>query len=287
MTTHAQNLYPDADGVLVPHPLGLVEQDNDAYHSGLGISKSHLDTIAGASPRHYWHKYLNPDRERDAPTPAMVLGTAIHSAILEPDLFTSEYVADPGINRRTNAGKAEYEAFVAENAGKTVLDDDQMQACLAVRDAVHMHPVAGGLLTGGRAEQSFYAIDPETGELVKCRVDYLAGDLIVDVKSTEDASPTGFAKSCANFRYPHQVAWYRDVLDSAFGEHPQHWVFLAVEKKPPYAVGIYFPHSEDVRRAREACRRDLMRIIECKRSGQFPDYGIEALPLEMPGWWKP
>lgn len=283
---NAQALYPDADGVLHPHPLGLVECTNDAYHSGPGISKSHLDKIASASPRHYWHHYLNPDRVREEPTPAMVLGSAIHSAILEPDLFPLEYVADPGINRRTNAGKAEYEAFVAENAGKTVLNDEQMQTCLAVRDAVHLHPVAAGLLQGGAAEQSFYAIDPETGELIKCRTDYLAGDMIVDVKSTEDASPDGFGKSAANFRYPMQVAWYHDVMDAAFGEHPPHWVFLAVEKKPPYAVGLYFTEPDVVQRARLACRRDLMRIVQGKRTGQWPDYGAEALPLNLPAWWK-
>ena len=284
---NAQALYPDADGVLHPHPLGLVECTNDQYHSGPGVSKSHLDTIAGASPRHYWHKYINPDRVREEPTPAMVLGSAIHSAILEPDLFPLEYVADPGINRRTNAGKAEYEAFVAENAGKIVLNDEQMQTCLAVRDAVHLHPVAAGLLQGGDAEQSFYAIDPETGELIKCRTDYLAGDLIVDVKSTEDASPDGFGKSAANFRYPMQVAWYRHVMNAAFGEHPQHWVFLAVEKKPPYAIGLYFAEPDMVQRALLACRRDLMRIVNCKRTGQWPDYGAEALPLNLPAWWRP
>lgn len=287
MTSQPQYLHPDADGVLAPHPLGLVPCTNEEYHSGPGISKSHLDKIAGGSPRHYWHHYLNPDRERSEPTPAMVLGSAIHSIILEPDLFTSEYVANPGIDKRTKDGKAEWAAFQAEHKGKTILSDEDFQTCLAVRDAVHLHPVAAGLLTGGEAEQSFYAIDPEHGELVKCRTDYLSGDLIVDVKSTADASPDGFARSCANFRYPHQVAWYRDVMDAAFGEPPAHWVFMAVETKPPYAIGLYFAQPEDIARARLACRRDLQRIVDHKRSGQWPDYGAEALPLALPKWWQP
>lgn len=289
MNDQPQFLYPDADGVLQPHPLGLVECSNEQYHSGPGISKSHLDCIAGKSPRHYWHRYLNPDREPEEPTPAKILGTAIHSIILEPDLFESGYVPNPGIERRSNAGKAEYAAFLAEHRGKVILSDEDYQKCLAIRDAVHLHPVVSGLLTGGKAEQSFYAIDKETGELTKCRTDYLhdSGNMIVDVKSTEDASLAGFAKSAANYRYPHQVAWYWDVLDSAFGEHPQHWVFLAVEKEPPYALGIQFAQHDDVARARQACRRDLMRIVQHKRAGAWPDYAIEALPLTMPTWWRP
>lgn len=284
----AQQLYADEDGVLQPHPVGLVACTNDEYHSGPGISKSHLDTIAGASPKHYFWKYLHPDRERQEPTPAMIMGTAVHTAVLEPDLFPSEVIESPEFDRRSKVGRAEYEAFQLEHKGRIVLAPEDYATCLAIRDAVHMHPVAGGLLQGGKAEQSFYAIDRETGELIKCRTDYLrdSGAMIVDLKTTDDASPAGFGKSAANFRYPIQTAWYNGVLDAAFGEHPQDWVFLAVEKKPPYAVGIYFMEPDIVARAEIAARRDFMKIVECKRSGEWPDYGIEPQPLVLPGWSK-
>lgn len=269
--------------------LGLVIETNDEYHSHTeSISKSHLDTIAGASPKHYFWKYLHPDRERQEPTPAMIMGTAVHTAVLEPDLFPSEVIESPEFDRRSKVGRAEYEAFQLEHKGRIVLAPEDYATCLAIRDAVHLHPVAGGLLQGGKAEQSFYAIDRETGELIKCRTDYLhdSGAMIVDLKTTEDASPAGFGKSAANFRYPIQTAWYNGVLDAAFGEHPQDWVFLAVEKKPPYAVGIYFMEPDIVARAEIAARRDFMKIVECKRSGEWPDYGIEPQPLALPGWSK-
>lgn len=285
----SQILIADEDGVLTPHPLGLVDCTNEIYHSGPGVSKSHLDAIADKSPLHYWEKYINPDRERAEPTPAMIMGSAVHSAVLEPDLFPSEYVMAPqGINKRTNAGKEEYAAFERANAKKTVLDVEDYATCLAIRDAVYRHPVAGGLLTGGKAEQSFYGIDKETGELMKCRTDYMhdSGAMIVDLKTTDDASPTGFGKSAANFRYPIQTAWYNGVLDAAFGEHPQDWVFLAVEKAPPYAVGIYFMEPDQVARANIAARRDFLRIVEHKRSGHWPDYGHQPLPLALPAWSK-
>ena len=287
--TQPQFLTADEDGVLTPHPLGLVECSNDQYHSGPGISKSHLDKVAGKSLKHYWHAYINPERERSEPTPAMAMGTAIHAAILEPDTFASTIAVNPGIDRRSNAGKAEYAAFLAESKGKTIITDEQALACYSVRDAVHQHPLASGLLTGGKAEQSFYGIDAETGELIKCRTDYLPdnGSMIVDVKSTDDASPAGFGKSAANFRYPVQVAWYQRVMDAAFGEHPPHWVFLAFEKEPPYAIGVYFADPSDTARAALAAQRDFMRIVQAKRANVWPDYGTEALPLTLPTWWKP
>jgi exodeoxyribonuclease VIII len=282
-------LYPDEDGVLQPHPIGLVDETNDAYHSGPGISKSHLDVIASSSPLHYWHKYLNPEREREEPTRAMIIGSAIHSAILEPDLFPSEYVASPGFDRRSTKGRENAEAFAAEHKGKVVLEPEDFSMCLTIRDRVHNHPVAGGLLVGGRSEQSFYAIDSETGELIKCRTDYLhdSGHLIVDIKSTEDASPDGFGRSCVKFRYPVQTAWYQHVLRSAYGECPQHWAFVAVEKEPPFAVGVYFPTPEQIDFAAHAARRDFLRIVEHRRAGVWPDFTpVEPLPLSLPNWVK-
>lgn len=288
--TATEPLFADADGVLSPHPTGLLEMTNDEYHAGPGISKSHLDAIHSGSPLHYWYKYLNPERVPQEPTAAMVFGTAVHTAILEPDLLSTEIIKSPEFDRRSKAGKAEYEAFQTEHAGKIVLSPDDFDACLAIRDAAHHHPVAGGLLQGGKAEQSFFAIDPATGELIKCRTDYIhdSGAMIVDVKTTEDASPGGFGRSSANFRYPVQTAWYNRVLDTLYGEHPATWVFLAVEKKPPYAIGLYYieasANGDLLERADIAAQRDLQRIVDHKRSGQWPDFAIEPMPLELPGW---
>jgi len=303
MNPTPQFLVADEDGVLTPHPLGLVNFSNDEYHRGPGVSKSHLDAIANVSPLHYWQKYINPERVRAEPTPAMIMGSAVHSAVLEPDLFPTEYMTVPddapkrATKAQVNAKKPSPDAmasiewwtdFEKANAGKIILEAEDFATCLAIRDSVHRHPVAAGLLTGGQAEQSFYAIDPETGELIKCRTDYMhdSGAMIVDLKTTDDASPNGFGKSAANFRYPVQVSWYNGVLDAAFGDHPKDWVFLAVEKSPPYAVGIYFMERDLLARAQLAARRDFLRIVDAKRSNNWPDYGYEPTPLALPGWAK-
>ena len=54
------------------------------------------------------------------PSASMVLGTAVHSMLLEPD--KDSIAVAPAINRRTNAGKEKWEEFSidAETKGKTV-----------------------------------------------------------------------------------------------------------------------------------------------------------------------
>jgi len=269
---------------------GLVEMTNEEYHAAAGVSKSHLDAIAGKSPRHYWHAYLNPNRDpAERETPALKVGQAIHSAILEPHDFETRYAFAPECDRRTKLGKEVYAAFLAESAGRAVLDADGYQTCLRIRDAVHAHPVASGLLTGGAAEQSFFATDPETGALIKCRTDYLldgVGGMLIDVKSAADASPLAFSRSASEYRYDLQPAWYFDVLDAAFGAHPTQFVWLVFEKTPPYAIGVYYARDEDIARARITARRDFHKILYHKSTNQWPDYGAEILPLELPPWTK-
>lgn len=268
--------------------LGLVQMTNDEYHSARGYSSSHIKTVIDQSLLHFWHEYENPDREPEEPKDDFDVGTAIHTAVLEPDLLESTIVKAPPFNLRTKEGKTLRAEFAEEHKGKVILVPDQYDAVLKVRDRVQFHPVASGLLTGGRSEQSFFTIDPETGELIKCRPDYLqaSGFAMIDVKSTKDASPRAFAKDCANYHYDISVPWYFDVLKELYGETPQHFIFLAVEKEPPYAIGLYFQQPEDIQRARIAARYHFMRIVEAKRTNHWPDYGHDVQPLIMPVWAK-
>jgi len=257
---------------------------NDDYHSGPGISKSHLDEIC-VSPLHYWARYIDPDRQPERKTPALILGDAIDKAILEPDLVAQHFAVMPEVDGRTKEGKEVKALFMHENAGKTFLSPEEHKLIIACRDAVHRHPVAGGLLRGGQAQAAFYAIDPDTGELIKCKTDMLHNSgMVVDLKTTEDASPDAFAGSLRKYRYFVQEPWYRDTIKLAVGEAPQRFVFVAVEKKWPHAIGVYFVPEEDVGRGRAVARRDLLRIHQHKQSNTWPDYGMTPVALPLPDW---
>ena len=180
--------------------------------------------------------------------------------------------------------KAEWEKV---NEHRTILNPEQWKTIHAMRDALMAHPAANALLTGipGKAEKSVYWIDATTGVLCRCRPDWWRDDnLIVDLKTTEDASPEGFARSIAKFRYDVQDAFYTDGVQQATGKRPKAFVFIAVEKKPPYGVGVYVLDAETKDLGRAQYQHDLRVYAECVRTGEWPGYGDKIQTINLPAW---
>lgn len=259
--------------------------DNDVYHAGSGVSKSHLSIIQ-KSAKKYFAKYLDPDRVPEEKTEALIMGGAIDAAILEPDTFTGLFVVRPeGIDGRTKDGKIELANFRASIGRRTELTAAQYKTCMGVRDAVHKDQRARGLIARGMKQSAFYAIDHETGELIKCKPDNLLPDGgVLDLKSAVDASPDGFGRAVVKYGYDMQAFWYPDVIEQTVGEPPPYFVFLAVEKEPPYDMGIYFADEDTMTRGRILARRALLKIVERKRLQEWPSYTTDPQPVKLPPW---
>ena len=264
--------------------------ENAEYHRHTAVSKSHLDLVA-RSPLHYWARYVDPNRVEPEPTPAMLMGTAVHTHVLELDAWDSRYVAAPeSIDRRTKAGKEAWAAFEAEAAGRTVISRADADLVMAIGRAVHGHPAAAALLSWkGQAETTHMWIDQATGLECKCRPDWLLNDgsIVVDLKTTEDASPAGFRKSIASWRYHVQAAWYLHGLEQATGKCPDQFIFICVEKKPPHAVAVYAADAEMVAAGAEAAARDLDVLATCKQANAWPSYSEQIEVISLPGWMRP
>lgn len=255
---------------------------NAEYHAHPAVSKSGLDLVH-RSPLHFWNRYLNPDREPEAPTEAMVLGSALHTAVLEPHLFDDEYAVAPHCDRRTKEGKMIWADFEQEAAGKTLLRAEDACRIEAMAGAVRSHKAASFLLTmPGKAEQSYFWTDESTGEKCKCRPDWHSADgrIIVDVKTTEDASPGKFLRSSVlGWRYHVQAAFYMQGLPSA-----EVFLFACVEKKPPYAVAVYSLPAKLIERGLDEAMADLRQIAACREANRWPSYTEEVHELALPKW---
>jgi len=261
--------------------------NNAEYHAHPAISKSKLDSIA-RSPLHYWHRYINPDAQPPEPTPAMEFGTAVHSIILEPDLFNTEYTLAPSINRTTKAGK---EAWAEASAsGKKLLGSDTLESLLAIRESVYLHPIAKKALEApGVAESSIFAVDPHTGFELKCRPDYLTdSNWIVDVKTTADASLAEFQRSVAKYRYHVQSAHYKKVVELHKKTPIQGFIFIVVEKTAPYAVQVFEASSSLMRIGEQEATRNLNdlahALVQYPPDKPWPSYANSLVELNPPAW---
>jgi hypothetical protein len=264
--------------------------NNTDYHAHAAISKSHLDQVA-KSPLHYWARYLDPNRVVPEPTLAMAIGSAVHTHVLELDQWDARYVSAPdGIDRRTKAGKAEWEAFTTAATGRTVLPKADADLVMRMAHSVFSHPAAAMLLAlPGKAETTHMWTDAATGLQCKCRPDWLTDDgrLLVDLKTTEDASARGFAKSIAQWRYHVQASWYLDGIEQATGTRPEQFLFLCVEKKAPYAVAVYAADAEMIAAGAQTAARDLDVLATCKAAGAWPGYSDQIEPISLPPWMRP
>lgn len=247
---------------------------NDAYHSGPGISKSGLDLIA-RSPAHYAY------RTASEPTRAMVIGSATHAAILEPEEFDKQYMLLRDVtDRRSSVYKQAAEQFGADN----VLTGTEADSVIGMRESVRLNSSAVELLdASGHVEIAAFATDPVTGVLVKCKFDKLLSDLrSVDLKTTQDLRD--FAKSVANYRYHVQQAYYSDVFAWATGLQLESFDFLAVEKDAPNASRIFRLDTPSVDYGRKLYRQALDLYAEClhRNDWPMPDGGLEYITL--PNW---
>lgn len=250
------------------------------YHAMTNrVSKSHLDRIA-RSPLHYRHYMSTPS----VSTPAMMLGTALHCAVLEPNLYVEQYAVEPEFgDLRTKAAKEAREEWRAVHGHKIAIAADRAALIAGMRDALFADKDARLLLSGGAAEQTvLFDLD---GTPCKARLDYYLPKFgaIIDLKSTLDASPHAFARSCASFRYHVQQAFYSQGAELA-GLNVESFAFVAVESEPPHAVGVYELDLDAVMAGKALYERDLRTLNRCRASGEWPAYATGIKTISLAPW---
>lgn len=226
--------------------------------------------------------YLDGTYRREE-TPSMRLGTLVHTLVLEPDTFGSRYAVAPECDRRTKAGKEEFERFTAEAAGREIIPREMHEQAAAMAAAIRSHNMARALLVAGDAEVSVFA---DLNEMAcKSRIDFVReGGILVDLKTTADASPEAFARSCANFGYHRQAAMYRDIARTAGIAH-EDFVFVCVEQKPPYLVACYQLNAEAEEQGRREYRHALDIWRRCVETGEYPGIANELITsISLPRW---
>jgi hypothetical protein len=271
-------------GESMPPAAWLEGIDNDTHHKLVGWSCSKLKDMA-RSPAHYYSRHVLKQKQAD--TPAFAFGRIAHAALLEPTRFLKSYKVQPDFGAMQSSKNREArDAWLKDMPpGSIVLTSDQADQIKGMIDSILSHPVGEELLKDGVTERTGYCTDEATGEILRIRPDLLRRDgIMVDVKTTEDASFKGFQRSVFNFGYDMQAGMYLDVGTRIEGKPLHTFAFLAIEKAPPYAVAVYVAGQDVLERGRARYRKALARGIQCRTQGRWPSYQEEAQTITLPAW---
>jgi len=281
---------------------------NDEYHGSFGYGSTTIKILAEKTKAHMDYEMAHPQPMTDA----LLKGQLLHTMVLEPHKIEEEFAILPDVNRRTKDGKARILAFEEGNKGKLFVTKEQHNTALYMARSIKEHPVMGSWFDGsmhGLAEQSIYywyksedwdeKNDYKT--MFKVRPDYVleGHSAIFDLKSTRDASFTGFMKQAKQLKYHMSAAMYlhgcsqnQDFLDRVGTLAFDRFVWVVVENEPPYCATYYEIGPEDLAEGREIYHRLVRKLDRYNRSdwkgyGEQDENGFitpDGRVSEMPRW---
>lgn len=256
---------------------GVYNISNKEYHEAGGISRSKL-ILLDKSPHHFWYEVFSGLAETKKATPAMILGSAFHTLLLEPSLFSKEYAVSYKIDRRTTKGKEEYKIFMAENEGKIFLSEDEFNKVNKMVCLVKEHEVVTTLLDEAQFEQSIFWTDKETGIQFKTRPDIWSSKVIVDLKTSWDTNNYSFMRSALKYGYYLQAGMAFEAC-KAIGKPFEMFVVLAVEKEEPYAPSVFMMTDEALQFGIDQFHSYKRKLKECLDNDKWPAYSVQELGI--------
>jgi hypothetical protein len=256
---------------------GLYRIPEEKYHATEAFSKSGASKLL-RSPAHFRIKTIE--------TPAMVIGTAFHRAVLERDRFKALYACKPeGMSFATKDGKA----WKADNEDKIILSYADYTNVLAMSDAVWNNPDAAFLLGKGEAEVSGFFHDPLFPDVpCKMRIDFLNTEtgFVIDLKKCTDAREHAFKRDAYKFGYHIQAFLYSLGMSLITGADRFSFYFIAVESDPPHGVMVYRASPAMINEGMADAYLAMEMYRDCMAANSWPGYPEGIVDLDVPEWVK-
>lgn len=261
---------------------GFHDLDFETYCQ-LDAANSHsLMDLRNRSP-----KFMQWKRKQPRKSAAMAFGSLVHWLVLEPGLIEQRVKLKRRVDGRTKEGKAYLADFEASLTPKDIpVDEETYTTVCYVRDELLKHPYTSKIIGKGRKEQVGCFVHNETQVFCKTRLDlhFPEAGWVIDVKTTNDASPYAFQKQIVNMDYDLQAAFYCKAFEYIYKKRPEGYIFLCVENTEPHDIAIYVPEQTVIDHGTYKYTQALMSYAECLKTGVWPGYSTKAVPLELPGW---
>ncbi|MEL0015296.1 MAG: PD-(D/E)XK nuclease-like domain-containing protein [Rhodospirillales bacterium] len=245
------------------------------------ISSSDVKTVYGKSLLHWVGQEYKE-------SPTLEMGKAVHSLILE---YEKQAVVRGPSDRRGNKWKEAKQQ--AEKEGKIILTERDYDTALEIAESALFNSEFLRSRVSAKnfiSEASIFTTCKKTGMLIKCRPDGLLvpqddkgkGE-ILDIKTTQDASPEGFQRELRKYNYDLQIAFYLHTMRCASLPCSEMYL-VAIEKTPPYAVGVHVLSEIYIKHAEKRMIQTLEKMKHAESSQDFSTGWPEINQVHLPAW---
>lgn len=237
------------------------------------------------SPMHFLANRMKPEDQ----TEAQVLGNALHTAILEPVLFDERFFyldttkrPVPEKDFRTKANNVWKREQYELNKDKLPVSDADMEFINGVKQNIALDPLIPDLMGNILFEHNIEWEDPDTGLPLGSRLDGLtppeaSKTIIVEVKSTTDASDMGIIRDIKKHFYHGKAHFQTMAVEEGLGRKVDYYIFIFCEKKYPYAINKKLLSHETFETVSNEVSILLHDIKKCFETGEFPGYEKDSI----------
>ena len=226
--------------------------DQNYYEDKEYISASMIKQALQGSKKQFDYAMQN-NKESEA----MLVGSAFHAIMLEPETFGDLYAFEPDVDRRTKAGK-EYIAEWKEEHSRIPnhLSGKHSNMLWDMKDSLNAHPKYKELIKNFKSSIkegiNLFEID---GIKCKAKVDYYdpIQNIIIDIKTCNSVNLPDIIESIDKYMYGVQAAFYLDALNA------DAFYFAFITKKKPYDV-LIVKYGVSLEKDREAYKLGMKNI---------------------------
>jgi hypothetical protein len=257
------------------------------------------------SPMKYKDSLDNPA----PPSPAMILGTATHRLILEPDLVGEFAIWGVEENQKIRNGRV-WNEFREANEGRFIVTRNECDAMVGMGVGARRNlPIRKYADAAGNTEVSMFWTHPHTGRKFKARLDKVIVEMladggekvvaehdrfktvrkptakhtIFDLKTTRDCRDFKFSQQAWSLGYIVKMGLYWYGYKTLLGVEPS--IKLgAIESKAPHESAVYNVPRDLILLGVEELDKLVERITECEESDAWPASQQDEMDLVMPPW---
>lgn len=200
--------------------------------------------------------------------------------------------------RASKVYKGHMANFVNENKGKYMINETGSESYETIKymmESAYADAVIQKLILNTEYQTSVFWTDEASGLNLKTRPDLCKRkkNIVVNIKTAMDGSPSAFSKDLAKYEYPLQACIeMRGCIESGIMASVDNYFWLVFEKVAPYNATIYEFDESD----RKACDDELTyllnKIARAQKENLFPGYTDRAdnphgiLKANIPMWYK-